>query len=92
MGLLAAMLPGTGRWPARFVGALFAPWRRGFEEFLFALDRATAGRSGPATLARLLGWTLLAWWIYVPVHELLHALGCAAAGGSVGRLWIQPRY
>ena len=24
--------------------------------------------------------TLAAWWIYVPLHELLHAWGCLAAG------------
>jgi hypothetical protein len=33
-----------------------------------------------------------AWWIYVPVHELLHALGCVMTGGSVGELQIAPRY
>lgn len=32
------------------------------------------------------------WWIYVPVHELLHALACLAAGGEVTRLEIDPLY
>lgn len=32
------------------------------------------------------------WWIYVPVHELLHALGCLATGGSVSRLEIATVY
>jgi hypothetical protein len=32
------------------------------------------------------------WWIYVPVHELLHALGCYLTGGSVSELQIAPEY
>jgi hypothetical protein len=30
--------------------------------------------------------------LYVPIHELLHALGCAATGGTVTTLEIQTRY
>ena len=33
-----------------------------------------------------------AWWIYVPIHELLHVLGCVAGGGTVTRLEIDPIY
>jgi hypothetical protein len=32
------------------------------------------------------------WWIYVPLHELLHALGCWATGGRVWRLEIDALY
>ena len=32
------------------------------------------------------------WWIYVPTHELLHALGCWATGGEVTRLEIDGIY
>ena len=32
------------------------------------------------------------WWVYVPVHELLHALGCYVTGGSVTELQIAPEY
>ncbi len=34
----------------------------------------------------------VAWTVYVPIHELLHALGCAATGGTVTTLEIQTRY
>ncbi len=34
----------------------------------------------------------LTWWIYVPIHELLHVLGCVLAGGSVSELQIDPKY
>ncbi len=32
------------------------------------------------------------WWIFVPVHELLHAAGCLLGGGQVTRLEIAPLY
>ncbi len=32
------------------------------------------------------------WWIYVPIHELLHAFGCELGGGRVWRLEIAPLY
>lgn len=35
---------------------------------------------------------IVSWIVYVPIHELLHALGCAASGGEVTRLEISPRY
>ena len=33
-----------------------------------------------------------AWYVYVPIHELLHAHGCVATGGSVTTLEIQTQY
>jgi hypothetical protein len=32
------------------------------------------------------------WWVYVPVHELLHVAGCLLGGGEVTRLEIDPIY
>lgn len=43
-------------------------------------------------LAWLLGGLLAGWWVYVPIHELLHAFGCVAAGGAVSRLEIDAIY
>jgi hypothetical protein len=31
-------------------------------------------------------------WLYVPVHELLHVVGCVATGGTVQRLELSPEY
>lgn len=39
-----------------------------------------------------LGSLVVAWYVYVPIHELLHALGCTATGGSVTTLEIQTQY
>jgi hypothetical protein len=35
---------------------------------------------------------LVSWFVYVPVHELLHALGCVATGGTVSELEIDAKY
>ncbi len=35
---------------------------------------------------------VVTWWVYVPVHELAHALGCWLGGGEVTRLEISPVY
>jgi hypothetical protein len=35
---------------------------------------------------------LVGWWVYVPVHELLHAAGCLVTGGAVTRLEIDRLY
>ncbi len=32
------------------------------------------------------------WFIYVPIHELLHVAGCLVTGGSVTTLQIKPIY
>ncbi len=54
------------------------------------LDRCLA--AGWSGLLRVVAGLLLGWWIYVPWHELLHALGCWASGGQVGRLEIAELY
>lgn len=57
---------------------------------LHGLERCLQGGFRGLTLAILgLG---VSWWLYVPIHELLHAAGCLGAGGSVTRLEIAPLY
>lgn len=46
----------------------------------------------PRDLGMLLFGLLVGWWLYVPLHELLHAAGCALTGGTVERLQISPLY
>jgi hypothetical protein len=46
-------------------------------------------------LARLFGVLasfVVSLWLFVPLHELLHVLGCIATGGIVTRLEISPLY
>lgn len=35
---------------------------------------------------------VVSWWVYVPIHELLHAVGCWLTGGTVSELQIAPEY
>jgi len=70
---------------------LVALLRLPVDDYLAALDVFLRGISVPSGLAALLA-ALACWWIYLPVHELLHALGCVAGGGSVTRLEIDAIY
>lgn len=35
---------------------------------------------------------VIAWFVYVPIHELLHVAGCLLTGGTVTRLEVAPQY
>ena len=61
------------------------------DDYLAALDPLLRGRSWVAALAAVAA-AGAAWWIYLPAHELLHALGCVAGGGTVSRLEIDAMY
>ena len=47
-------------------------------------------RGGARALALVGIGLALGWWLYVPLHELLHAAACLAFGGEVTRLEIAP--
>ncbi|HZF10930.1 MAG TPA: hypothetical protein VFE33_19245 [Thermoanaerobaculia bacterium] len=67
-------------------GSLLLPAR----DLLRGLDRCLdAGFRGLLAVAAGL---LVGWFLYVPLHELLHAGACLAAGGAVSRLEIDPLY
>lgn len=71
---------------AHLVRLLRLPWtdtRRGLERSLEA---------GVPGLLQVLAGLIVGWWLYVPIHELLHAAGCAATGGTVSELEIAPLY
>lgn len=73
--------------PHRLLGLLRLP----IDDYLAALDPFVRGLSVATGVAVVAG-AAAAWWIYLPVHELLHALGCVAGGGSVTRLEIDAIY
>lgn len=61
-----------------------------FRDVVRGLDRCLdAGACGLALAALGL---LAGWWLYVPLHELLHAAACCLAGGQVSRLEIEAVY
>lgn len=63
-------------------------WRPGFD-VLRGMERSLDSR---LALPLMMLALLASWWIYVPLHELFHAWGCLAAGGTVSRLEIDEAY
>src|SRR5690349_921767 len=76
--------------PARWIVAPFS------DAAACLLSAAEANLAGPGSALRSAGALVLAtvgsWYVYVPVHELLHAFGCVATGGRVEELRIAPLY
>jgi hypothetical protein len=68
-------------------------FREPFDDLMAAMDAQVvqAPRPTPALVMVLLA-AAVAWWVYVPVHELLHVLGCWGTGGSVTQLEIARAY
>ncbi|HEX2465652.1 MAG TPA: hypothetical protein VHR17_13600 [Thermoanaerobaculia bacterium] len=63
---------------------------RPFNDLLNGLERCL--ERGVLGLVAVFAGLIGAWWIYVPIHELLHAFGCELGGGRVWRLEIAPLY
>lgn len=62
------------------------PFRDAFRGLDRCLDAGVRG------LALVAGGLLAGWWLYVPLHELLHAAACRLAGGQISRLEIEALY
>ena len=66
------------------------PFLAPFTDVVRGLDRCL--HRGIRSLILVALGLLAGWWIYVPIHELLHAAACRAAGGNVTRLEIDRLY
>ena len=64
---------------------------RPLHDWLVAFESCVRDRR-PAEIVVLLSSLVVAWWLYVPVHELAHAWGCLSTGGAVTRLEISRIY
>jgi hypothetical protein len=62
-----------------------------FGDFLSGLERSI-GKSAHVNIALIVVIFVITWWLYVPIHELLHAFGCMLGGGTVTELAISPEY
>ena len=63
-----------------------------FHKFRQDLSDLLEGPGGYGRLSVMVAGLVIGWWLYVPLHELLHAAGCWLGGGVVSRLEIQPLY
>ncbi len=78
---------GQGREKLKVAELLSSP----LNDFLSAME-ASFQRSPLLNAVIIFMFLVISWWIYVPVHELLHAFGCMIGGGEVSRLELSPVY
>jgi len=67
-------------------------FRQPIDDVLAALEHLVTVRNPLTTMVPVLLTLLFTWFLYVGIHELLHAAGCEIAGGDVTRLEISSRY
>ncbi len=72
-------------------GHTTAFWAQPGRDYLRLLEQAARHFRRHKLLLLLLG-AGVGWWLYVPIHELLHAFGCLWSGGEVTRLELAPQY
>jgi len=71
---------------------LRALFRQPFDDLRACIDGVARAPRPYVALAATGLAMVLAWFVYTPIHELLHVLGCVATGGTVSELEIRPVY
>ncbi len=66
-------------------------WAQPLRDYISLLEQGARHYSMPRLLLLLVA-AIAGWWLYVPIHELLHAFGCLWSGGEVTRLELAPEY
>ncbi len=85
---LPSVKPGLARVPL-----LASPWTEAFHRFLEGLQAAVGEARKPlSSMIQFSLLVILAWHVYVPVHELLHVAGCLLAGGEVRAVELHPLF
>lgn len=67
-------------------------FRQPIDDVIACLEPIVTVKNPLRALLPLFLCLVVSWVVYVPVHELLHAFGCWAAGGEVTRLEIKSMY
>ncbi len=66
--------------------------RKLIDDLALSLGHLADARRPSVAMAVMVVGLVVTWFIYVPIHELLHVLGCVATGGSVSELEVAPQY
>lgn len=66
--------------------------RRPLDDTRAALEALAALPHPTRALCWMAAGLVATWFVYVPVHELLHVAGCLATGGRVSELQLDPIY
>ena len=67
-------------------------FRRPFDDVMGCLMLIMSVRTPLKAMGPMMISIVITWFLYVPVHELLHVAGCVITGGEVTRLELSPRY
>jgi len=67
-------------------------FRQPFEDVIQCLEQLVSVSRPGAMMIGLVFIGGITWFVYVPIHELLHAYGCMWTGGTVTELEIQAHY
>jgi len=67
-------------------------FRQPIDDVVACLEPIVTIKNPARALVPLFLSLIISWVIYVPIHELLHALACVATGGEVTRLEISAIY
>lgn len=67
-------------------------FRQPFDDVMACLEPIVTVKSPIRAMGLMMATLIVAWFIYVPIHELLHVLGCVLSGGEVQQLEIARRY
>lgn len=65
---------------------------RPLDDLLTGLGHIMTGDRPVRALVVMLIAVVVTWFVYVPIHELLHAYGCMVTGGTVTELQIKAYY
>jgi len=67
-------------------------FRQPLDDVVACLEPIVAVKKPLPAIAPLFLSLAVCWFVYVPIHELLHAFGCWVTGGEVTKLEISARY
>ena len=72
---------------------LFRGWRLAYTDILQFIRIVQSSKQPPVMqMVLLIASMAVTWFIYVPIHELLHVAGCLITGGTVSELIMGREY
>ncbi len=71
---------------------VFGGWKDAYRDVQESIDTLTGKTMKNTALILFLAALVVTWFIYVPIHELLHVAGCVGTGGVVDTLILGREY
>ena len=84
--------PSQAQASKKAVNYLFQGWINAFRDINSVFERFQTEPKPFLLLIALMLSFLLTWFVYVPIHELLHVAGCVISGGVVEEVVLDRKY